>query len=319
MVARSIPLIESKFGDRISSLNYVSEAYVIKVEVKEEYPNFHLTISGRSRFCNYLPKSKFLTYSCYTRYKDLKKVHNDLMVVLKRQTKAHRDILTMPDFPSESSFKKGGGDTIMNEYFTRLYHVYGHYVIYSEALINLCKPISIDILILPAEKEVRNLYLNNAVRQLFNLSNLSFIKEKVNEDVKDSGKSLWKKYVPFDYLVKEQLFRIDFVNQHLSVKSQKLSLFNLLKYSPYVIVLADGTKANYMKDLKTTLTNIGNNTKALQAHTDIVIAFILNGDPTDVEDLGSVLGTKTKFACVKCLTTGEDLLKPFDILLNYYT
>jgi len=297
----------------ITNLNCVSEAYVLKIVVKEITNNsdYHLLVSGRSRFCNYLPKSKFLTYSSFTQYKELKEMHKDLMSILKLETKSNNDILKMPEFPSDQLLKNETVDkqiALFNEYFDKLRFTYGQYVIYSETLINLCKPIPIDILILPAEKKMRNMYLNNVMKKLY----------KPDEAIMsyDKHKSTWKNYVPFDYLHKEHLFRIDFVNQHVT----DTSLFKLLKYTTNVFVLADGTNKNYMKELKDILSGIGNNSKASQARTDVVIAIILNEEKTDIEKtLGSVLHKATKFACIHCSTAEDNLLEPLNLLLNFCT
>eukprot|EP00826_Nyctotherus_ovalis_P059111 TRINITY_DN8190_c0_g1_i1.p1 TRINITY_DN8190_c0_g1~~TRINITY_DN8190_c0_g1_i1.p1 ORF type:complete len:341 (-),score=63.72 TRINITY_DN8190_c0_g1_i1:45-1067(-) len=323
MSARAITmLLESKLPasenhKHLARLTCVSESYIIKIQVKQILNDLLLLVSGRSRFCNYLAKSKFFTYYCRTQYKELRRVHGELANALRVQTRPNSDILKMPEFPDEGMFKgKKEADRqmeVLNEYFDRLYCVYGQYVIYSEVLINLCAPTPIDLLILPTEKKLMDLYLNSAMIKLFNLP-------KPDGDEQSPAcnkKALWRKYIPFDYLVKEYLFRIDIINQHLSSKS---SLCGFVKCAGNIFVLMDGSREDCVKELGDTLSAIGNS-KASQTRANVV-AIMLNEEKDVTEELKKVLagslGKRVKFAYIKCSTaTGENLLEPFDLLLNY--
>ena len=94
-----------------------------------------------------------------------------------------------------------------------------------------------------------------------------------------------------------------------------------MKYSKYVIIVGDGKDADYLKNYKEILTQVGNNNKSSLMKMNGVVGVTLDSENEDAikKIPKDIMGSATKFVIKKCLTsTGEGTIEPFEFLLNIY-
>eukprot|EP00826_Nyctotherus_ovalis_P034939 TRINITY_DN2953_c0_g1_i7.p1 TRINITY_DN2953_c0_g1~~TRINITY_DN2953_c0_g1_i7.p1 ORF type:complete len:364 (+),score=79.03 TRINITY_DN2953_c0_g1_i7:147-1238(+) len=335
-------------------LKVLPETFIIKIAVEEaikvgDHYEFVLRVFGRSRFFSYLPTARFTSYTYMARYRKLKMLHNVMKEELSKCEGEAKCL--MPKFPKESwlDSKKHAAEKRIkefNEYFDSLILNFAQTVIFSETLANVFAACPMDVLVLAANKGGRNRYLNAVIRRLFNdvedlkgtgsemtasSSTLPYDYVRMNSSVQcilpssiteKSYSSLWKQYIPFDFVSNDRLFRIDCVNLHFSSKT---SIHTLLSLTAKVFILIDASSKTWLADFKEHLYAIAKHNKTVTESINSVVGIVVNSevagkdyDAELVKAVGSmVLDKSVLFICRECfLITGEGALEAFDDLLK---
>lgn len=338
----------------LPKLKVLPETFIIKVAVEEaikvgDHYEFVLRVFGRSRFFSYLPTARFTSYTCMARYRKLKMLHN----VMKEELSRHEGEakFLMPRFPKESwldSKKLAAEKRIkeFNEYFDSLILNFAQTVMFSETLTNVFAACPVDVLVLAANKSDRNRYLNAVIRRLFNdvedlksmgsemtaaSSTLAYDYLGMNTSVhcilpnsitEKSYSSLWKQYMPFDFVSNDRLFRIDCVNLHFSSKTP---IHTLLSLTAKVFILIDASSKTWLTDFKEHLYAVVRHNKTVTEGVNLVGGIVVNSEAAEkgfdvevVKGVGAmVLDKSVTFVCRECfLITGQGALEAFDDLLK---
>jgi len=350
------PVEPSVTRSSFNKVKVLQEAFIVKLRVEKaikvnNHYEFILRVFGRSRFCSYLPTAKYNSYTCKTRYRKLKALHNKIKEELMRYPEY--EMYSMPEFPKDSWFdsKKEAAEKrikLFNEYFDSLILNFAKAITFSETLTNFCSAFPIEILILSINKEEMNRYLNATMKRLFNGMEdfKSIISEAtaassinnhdstfmnsntqsilLNTNIEKPHNSLWKRCTPFDYVSNDHLFRIDIINSHFSSKTP---ISTLLSHTANVFILIDVGLENWLKEFEGQLNAIKKNNKTSVINISFVIGVIVNVENAEKDyssKIEKIVGDSfkdksTSFFCRECsLITGGGVLETFDDLLKHY-